>query len=165
MRKARKFRRVQSHCRIINPASMTFGEVSRDADHTTRRNRRAKGRRDMKSFFGAFCSGWMQALRDYSCILEELNRQLGEQRGSPVVTDHGGIISKQGFFRRGELAEPFGDNVHELTQFRLCRTFGNRKIRNIPDPEIRFQAARPAKRMDPASCPEEFVKRALSMKK
>ena len=112
----------------------------------------------MKSFFGSFCSGWMQALRDYSCILEELNRQLGEQRGSPVVIVHGGIISQQGLFRRGELAESFGDNVHELTQFRLCRTFGNRKIRNIPDPEIGFQATRPAKRMDPASCPEKFAK-------
>lgn len=78
MRKARKSRRVQSPCRIINRASMTFGEVSRDADHTARQHRRAKGRRDMKSFFGSFCSGWMQALRDYSCILEELNRQLGE---------------------------------------------------------------------------------------
>lgn len=144
---------------------MTFCEVRRVADHTARQHRRAKGRRDMKSFFGSFCSGWMQALRDYSCILEELNRQLGEQRGSPVVIVHGGIISKQGLFCRGELAEPFGDNIHELAQFRLRRTFSNRQIRKIPDSEIRFQAARPAKRMDPASCPEEFVKRALSMKK
>lgn len=37
-----------------------------------------KAEETCKSFFGTFCSGWMQALRDYSCILEELNRQLGE---------------------------------------------------------------------------------------
>ena len=76
--KARKFRRVQSPYRINNRASMTFDDVRRVADHTARQHRRAKGRKDMKSFFGVFCSGWMQALRYYSCILEELNRQLEE---------------------------------------------------------------------------------------